>query len=146
MIRRPPRSPRTDTLFPYPTLFRSAARIAFLVEQLLAGRHRDDLVVEAAGLLRRRGALLALQRVLVLLRTRDAVAFGDQLGRLDHRDVRGRLLREHRLGDEAIAVLVLVLHQRDRFQAARDDDVLLAGDDRSEEHTSELQSLMRISY
>src|SRR3546814_13267245 len=23
MIRRPPRSPRTDTLFPYPTLFRS---------------------------------------------------------------------------------------------------------------------------
>src|SRR3546814_18685594 len=25
MIRRPPRSTRTDTLFPYPTLFRSAA-------------------------------------------------------------------------------------------------------------------------
>src|SRR3546814_5252254 len=30
MIRRPPRSTRTDTLFPYTTLFRSA------------GRHRDD--------------------------------------------------------------------------------------------------------
>src|SRR3546814_12754838 len=27
MIRRPPRSTRTDTLFPYPTLFRSLARI-----------------------------------------------------------------------------------------------------------------------
>src|SRR3546814_10913107 len=26
MIRRPPRSTRTDTLFPYPTLFRSDAR------------------------------------------------------------------------------------------------------------------------
>src|SRR3546814_7737214 len=26
MIRRPPRSPRTDTLFPYTTLFRSPAR------------------------------------------------------------------------------------------------------------------------
>src|SRR3546814_2507873 len=26
MIRRPPRSTRTDTLFPYPTLFRSAYR------------------------------------------------------------------------------------------------------------------------
>src|SRR3546814_17859316 len=26
MIRRPPRSPRTDTLFPYTTLFRSAQR------------------------------------------------------------------------------------------------------------------------
>src|SRR3546814_12861587 len=28
MIRRPPRSTRTDTLFPYTTLFRSAAREA----------------------------------------------------------------------------------------------------------------------
>src|SRR3546814_4822955 len=30
MIRRPPRSTRTDTLFPYTTLFRSANRTAFL--------------------------------------------------------------------------------------------------------------------
>src|SRR3546814_5537914 len=32
MIRRPPRSTRTDTLFPYTTLFRSAARerVAFI--------------------------------------------------------------------------------------------------------------------
>src|SRR3546814_3282240 len=28
MIRRPPRSTRTDTLFPYTTLFRSCARLA----------------------------------------------------------------------------------------------------------------------
>src|SRR3546814_16354181 len=28
MIRRPPRSTRTDTLFPYPTLFRSAAHVS----------------------------------------------------------------------------------------------------------------------
>src|SRR3546814_18331631 len=28
MIRRPPRSTRTDTLFPYPTLFRSDAELA----------------------------------------------------------------------------------------------------------------------
>src|SRR3546814_17663626 len=34
MIRRPPRSTRTDTLFPYTTLFRSSAAI----EQSLAGR------------------------------------------------------------------------------------------------------------
>src|SRR3546814_18785597 len=41
MIRRPPRSTRTDTLFPYTTLFRSA----------VAGRHLADLGVEiAAGL------------------------------------------------------------------------------------------------
>src|SRR3546814_14493256 len=30
MIRRPPRSTRTDTLFPYTTLFRSGDRAAFL--------------------------------------------------------------------------------------------------------------------
>src|SRR3546814_12787978 len=29
MIRRPPRSTRIDTLFPYTTLFRSAARLVF---------------------------------------------------------------------------------------------------------------------
>src|SRR3546814_18358884 len=29
MIRRPPRSTRTDTLFPYTTLFRSADRIVY---------------------------------------------------------------------------------------------------------------------
>src|SRR3546814_20243848 len=34
MIRRPPRSTRTDTLFPYTTLFRSLARIV--------KRHRAD--------------------------------------------------------------------------------------------------------
>src|SRR3546814_4205302 len=38
VIRRPPRSTRTDTLFPYPTLFRSAVAIG----ARLAGReHRD---------------------------------------------------------------------------------------------------------
>src|SRR3546814_6681746 len=34
MIRRPPRSTRTDTLFPYTTLFRSDAQTRWLVEQL----------------------------------------------------------------------------------------------------------------
>src|SRR3546814_14689205 len=40
MIRRPPRSTRTDTLFPYTTLFRSGGQLA----QLLA-----DLVGQFAG-------------------------------------------------------------------------------------------------
>src|SRR3546814_16759547 len=40
MIRRPPRSTRTDTLFPYTTLFRSPA----------AGRdHREALALEIAA-------------------------------------------------------------------------------------------------
>src|SRR3546814_20474480 len=37
MIRRPPRSTRTDTLFPYTTLFRSAADLGLVLLQLLPG-------------------------------------------------------------------------------------------------------------
>src|SRR3546814_15771344 len=35
MIRRPPRSTRTDTLFPYTTLFRSNASISFGIEEAI---------------------------------------------------------------------------------------------------------------
>src|SRR3546814_3550653 len=46
MIRRPPRSTRTDTLFPYTTLFRSAGRAVCLPERfenhlLLVRRNTD---------------------------------------------------------------------------------------------------------
>src|SRR3546814_2613998 len=104
MIRRPPRSTRTDTLFPYTTLFRSARR----------GEHT--------------GAVAARDR----RRSVDAAAIDDDDLRVDvlalqrpeeHRQV-GRLVeRRNDDGD----------HRR-RVSA------------RSEEHTSELQSLMRISY
>src|SRR3546814_6441970 len=43
MIRRPPRSTRTDTLFPYTTLFRSVRR------RLLLSRRRDRGDAEARG-------------------------------------------------------------------------------------------------
>src|SRR3546814_4098983 len=90
MIRRPPRSTRTDTLFPYPTLFRS---IAF---------------------------------------------FGDH--RLD--DLRGVGLGEAVLAQEGVAVLVGACDDA----TARRLDAFDETHGRSEEHTSELQSLMRISY
>src|SRR3546814_2356207 len=55
MIRRPPRSTRTDTLFPYTTLFRSASAVAGgLVEVALqdprpcVGQARGQLVAVAA--------------------------------------------------------------------------------------------------
>src|SRR3546814_11992708 len=45
MVPRPPRSPRTDTLFPYTTLFRSygliAQRSKSIVCQLVGGSHHD---------------------------------------------------------------------------------------------------------
>src|SRR3546814_17585260 len=86
MIRRPPRSTRTDTLFPYTTLFRS------------------DVAVGQRG--------------------------GSDDGTV---------------GDAHPVVHFVLL-----FQAAQDRNGVfhrrLADEDRSEEHTSELQSLMRISY
>src|SRR3546814_9458877 len=86
MIRRPPRSTRTDTLFPYTTLFRSVGQ-AVGRDVVAFGQHRLDLQV-----------LVELEQ-----------AFVERLG--DGRGQRG---------------------------------VGVVG--RSEEHTSELQSLMRISY
>src|SRR3546814_10285414 len=46
MIRRPPRSTRTDTLFPYTTLFRSMAAFAE-VEQRVYRAALSHLVIEA---------------------------------------------------------------------------------------------------
>src|SRR3546814_8008468 len=92
MIRHPPRSTRTDTSFPYTTLFRSALR------------GHDEMDACGARLLGQ-----ALDQELDLLARRH-----HQVGELvdDHHD-----LRQH-------------------------VEIQL----RSEEHTSELQSLMRISY
>src|SRR3546814_19588509 len=56
MMRRPPRSPRTDTLFPYTSLFRAGA--ATVREAAIAERrgdaaalqhHRADKVVDFCG-------------------------------------------------------------------------------------------------
>src|SRR3546814_4476326 len=54
MIRRPPRSTRTDTLFPYTTLFRSALIRACYKATLNPGRkaghtERRDKMMEPAG-------------------------------------------------------------------------------------------------
>src|SRR3546814_1750530 len=96
MTRRPPRSTRTDTLFPYTTLFRSRGA-------------------------RRGGRLGAARQRRRLARARDhAVPQTDA-------EAARRVLALAARADRARLVL--------RRHAAR-----------SEEHTSELQSLMRISY
>src|SRR3546814_9140325 len=88
MIRRPPRSTRTDTLFPYTTLFRSHEGI----RRSRAGGHEG----------------------------------GHGLSRIRIR----RTDRHRHVGE----------HQQEGPVSRR------AYPPRSEEHTSELQSLMRISY
>src|SRR3546814_3917428 len=103
MIRRPPRSTRTDTLFPYTTLFRSGSGGK--------GSSRDSNQRSIAGASggsgpRRRGGRSLCQR------------------------------RPRRIG--AMTRLVLIDGSSYLYRAFH---AL-----RSEEHTSELQSLMRISY
>src|SRR3546814_12645054 len=49
MIRRPPRSTRTDTLFPYTTLFRSASEIVGMGHKLENVFRGDALELESGG-------------------------------------------------------------------------------------------------
>src|SRR3546814_1367692 len=49
MLRRPPRSSRTDTLFPYTTLFRSAGALTRCVQQDRGGRAAIHAAVVDAG-------------------------------------------------------------------------------------------------
>src|SRR3546814_9054106 len=102
MIRRPPRSTRTDTLFPYTKLFRSLERLNGFSHLL-----PDDVPAHALG--------AAPVEVLVISPSQPI--------------------------DEIAA--------RHRLELPRALRLFLRGPGatkRSEEHTSELQSLMRISY
>src|SRR3546814_14058668 len=49
VIRRPPRSNRTDTLFPYTTLFRSVLRRERVVQVVTGLRDPDHLSLSSAG-------------------------------------------------------------------------------------------------
>src|SRR3546814_7302027 len=104
MIRRPPRSTRTDTLFPYTTLFRSRSgfegKLVFLADERLK---TGDLRVEWAD--------------------------------------GGAERNQKALWQEIDAVIARVL-----APTAGDGKQTPQSAARSEEHTSELQSLMRNSY
>src|SRR3546814_3424381 len=93
MIRRPPRSTRTDTLFPYTTLFRSPLATGAVGRRSGAVGYLPDRLPAVAG---------------------DVDAQRADRGRIFDRTAAMRVFRPRRI--------------------------------RSEEHTSELQSLMRISY
>src|SRR3546814_20121348 len=92
MIRRPPRSTRTDTLFPYTTLFRSTRRPG----PAIAGW--PLLLLEHALRLRRQKAFL--EQVGCLRRLLDADGGGDRVGRplqAGHVDVAEAVLL-HKIG------------------------------------------------
>src|SRR3546814_18303110 len=82
MIRRPPRSTRTDTLFPYTTLFRSKGRDAALCHRLaIAEVERQHLVAQRPH---RRGQRQALAPTpaQIGISARDPHRLGDLLSRI----------------------------------------------------------------
>src|SRR3546814_12220967 len=99
MIRRPPRSTRTDTLFPYTTLFRSevdGVEIGLIVERLACARETLDLDLDivAAGVERqvRKVILSGVERELALV---DAVAHdADRRLLLQHQQIGRASCRE----------------------------------------------------
>src|SRR3546814_1966165 len=143
MIRRPPRSTRTDTLFPYTTLCRSVGG---------DGEVGDGGVLGLAGAVRHHrrvgGGVRHLHRLQGLAEGADLVhldqdgvgdALADALGealRVGDEDVVADELHlaAEALGERRPAVPIVLAH------------AVLDGEDRSEEPTTELQSLMRTSY
>src|SRR3546814_7191778 len=124
MIRRPPRSTRTDTLFPFPTLFRSHHSVSRADRRSHRRQCRAPPLC-ARGLCRhgaprlsqgcRARARLQGARPALILSGQSGVAITRQLS-----------------GAERSAVFHVTL--------------LPLRWSKSEEHTSEVQSLMRISY
>src|SRR3546814_16167909 len=60
MIRRPPRSTRTDTLFPYTTLFRSRSLELLVLPILHIGRQSGERPEPVIGMLDRKRSPVAL--------------------------------------------------------------------------------------
>src|SRR3546814_5817944 len=120
MILRPPRSTRTDTLSPYTTLFRSVAR-------LLAFHHgvRTRAHVSMHHSWRKPFSSQSLAELIRNMNRSVAAACTPE--------------RQRNIGFS----LCRIARQQELDQAA---DPLKRLPIRSEEHTSELQSLMRISY
>src|SRR3546814_4379448 len=130
MIRRTPRSTRTDTLFPYTTLFRSIKLVLRAVEAPLrtivanAGDEPSVVVNNVANGKGNYGYNAATGE------------YGDlvEQGVLDPTKVTRTALQN------AASVTSLLLTTEAAVAEIVEDKP------RSEEHTSELQSLMRISY
>src|SRR3546814_16630060 len=61
MIRRPPRPTLTDTLFPYPTLFRSLPRLVFAAPA--SGHGKTTIATGLMSALSRRGLVVSSHKV-----------------------------------------------------------------------------------
>src|SRR3546814_9623490 len=99
MIRRPPRSTRTDTLFPYTTLFRSlgGGRYQHLGDDVLEGFRigldgtREGIATQGTEADLPHLHLLAISQGEALVVNHDQCAVA-----LDHRPLLGKVQRRHR--------------------------------------------------
>src|SRR3546814_8835754 len=168
MIRRPPRSTRTDTFFPYTTLFRSVGR-GFLWEQKHTHRRmqtyrpefRRDVEPTPAYRLARRleerleFAPFPLSRLSALtgwdvpfnpVRPLPPVGGLPRLHGIEPEEVDVSLPLGERVGHSLVLGTTRVGKTRLAELFVTQDIRRVNAAGRSEEHTSELQSLMRISY
>src|SRR3546814_1832482 len=137
MIRRPPISTRTDTLFPYTTLFRSPVEALdrMLNEAGEISIYRSRLEEHNSGIEAQLAEMAqAVARVREQLRQMDTETDAQIAARgLTQADAADRYAGEF---DPL---------EMDRYTRMQELSRALS-ESRSEEHTSELQSLMRISY
>src|SRR3546814_7115441 len=141
--RRPPRSTRTYTLFPYTTLFRSRPARRCAERQLL-------------GLVRRRRGQLPdadsgrfLRRYRCRQHMGQSGRFGQRIGLFDWCELLNSSIYPEGSGSGKIAALCSVDIQQSATSSLGNEPIFIRPPWscwRSEEHTSELQSLMRISY
>src|SRR3546814_8709553 len=142
MIRRPPRSTRTDTLFPYTTLFRSMldlgggnGNIANVAEQVVTG-----VVAAAAGA----AVGIGVGAVKGVAKAAGPLAEWLKARWARHQESTQFAAPEQKAAaaaanNQALQDMRLLTYQGDAVHEAA-----AAFSARSEEHTSELQSLMRI--
>src|SRR3546814_2760011 len=137
MIRRPPRSTRTDTLFPYTTLFRS---------HLFGGEGsliKDiELRMARLGMTLRHATALSPDAAQALARFQTAPAADETwaVRRLPVAALRLEMESERALCRAGLKTVGEVECRQMEIIAAR------FGKERSDEHKSELQSLMRKLY
>src|SRR3546814_10680948 len=134
MIRQPPSATRTDTIFPYTTLFRAH------VDRVPGAEQRDQYREAARGLGRGHGEDEEHEhlpgRIAGFARERDEVDVHREQHQLDR----------HQQDDHVLAVEEDAGDADEEQHRAERQVVAERKPLRSEEHTYELQSLMRNSY